>query len=202
MHGFTIYIYLQCANLGKLQMKRSIVAPALASLVFCSVFGCEQKGASTAEKPANDVKANDPRKPAPLRFDSVAVLPIVGDMGESWSKEKDASKAYLERKLPEAIASAIAKKRTDDSLKVIAPAVVNEKRRPEMNLKSLGLNLDAKTLLIGKAVPNGSFKIDFQLVVAETGELLWGDSLISGNEGAAEGIADMVVQHLMKAGTR
>jgi TolB-like protein len=127
-----------------------------------------------------------------VRYDSIAVLPLTGDPRDEKSFRKD----FLEAEFPEALAREIAKIRPD-GLKVIAPAVVREKQSPNVDLKNLGQLLGAKTLLIGKATSNKT--INFQLIVAENGVLLWGDEIADAFDGAprpAIKVAELVVQHL------
>jgi TolB-like protein len=153
---------------------------ALAGATGCNKDGPEKKNLPDGEKAPNEKKA------AAARYESIAVMPFTTDV--------EFSKPRYERELPEAVAREIARKRPD-SLIVIAPAVVQEKRRPDMDLKEFGRVLGAKTLLIGKA--NGA-NIDFQLIVAETGGLLWGESFNSGVKDLDTTLADRVVAALTR----
>lgn len=152
----------------------------------CAIFFIVTAFTLAGSAGCNPAKA--PEKAAASRYDSIAVLPITGENG-------GLSKEFLERELPEAVARVIARKRPGESLRVIAPAIVQERRKPEMELKELGKILEAKTLLIGKT--NGFNNIDFQLIVADTGELLWGEAVNTQNrDQLAATVADQVLKHL------
>jgi hypothetical protein len=177
----------------------------LALFTFAGLSGCQRDG------PGKKNTADEQQTVA-AQYGSIAIVPFTGDFGERWSgsvpkeKRKEYLENYLETQLPERLALEIARGAPSGSFKVISPAVVKEKRHMRDDLRALGKDVGAKLLLIGKAVPpltfgatEGQGSIDFQLVVAETGELLWGICMEAGRVGDAHAIAERVLGRLSYA---
>jgi hypothetical protein len=135
-------------------------------LTWAVCAGCDKTTPNTTEE----------KKPA--CYDSVAVLPISGELKIMFPGGLESQKTFLHREFPEELARAIARQRSPGSLKVISPTVVQEaqEERPGISVLALGRQVQAQTILIGKAVPETD-TITFQLVLTETGELLWGQSI-------------------------
>ena len=150
-------------------MKPGILFGMATLLTFAVSLGCNQKAEVTPNA----------KKPAAARYHSVAVLPISGELRIKYQGE-ELPKTFLERDFPEELAREISKLHSAEPLKVISMTAVQEalKQRPELSTRNLASAVNAETVLVGKAVPETN-EIAFQLIVAETGELLWGDSFLT-----------------------
>jgi TolB-like protein len=148
-------------------MKRPIMFFPVTLLALVVAVGCNQVAPSTAP----------PKNSASVTYDSVAVLPITGELQIKFQGGPETPKTFLQHEFPEELASEIAKQRGSGAFKVISPAVVQEYQLtyPTVKIRELGIGVGTKTVLLGKAVP-GTNEITFQLIVAESGELLWGES--------------------------
>lgn len=114
-------------------------------------------------------------KQAPVAaYDSIAVTPITGELTIKFQGDPEAQKELLQTVLPEELSQQIVKQQQAAGIKVISPAVMRTKQGIN-DFRELGRAVEAKTILVGKAIPANN-SIAFQLIVAETGELLWGES--------------------------
>jgi hypothetical protein len=97
-------------------MKRPIMFFPVTLLALVVAVGCNQVAPSTAP----------PKNSASVTYDSVAVLPITGELQIKFQGGPETPKTFLQHEFPEELASEIAKQRGSGAFKVISPAVVQE----------------------------------------------------------------------------
>jgi TolB-like protein len=146
-------------------MKSLVALMIVSMLTLTFACGCNQK---TSDKPQQN-------KSGTTLYESVAVMPITGELKIEFKGTPDAQTAFLQADFPEELAGEILKRRPAESFKVVSPAEVKEKQKPDLGVRELGKSLGAKVILVGRAEPNTN-RITFQLIVTETGDLLWSEA--------------------------
>lgn len=105
---------------------------------------------------------------------SVAIVPVTGFWQQGAPNADAKLRAFMDAGLPDRIARDIINNDKPQRLKVIATHETHMKQRPDLTPRQIGIELQVTAVLSGKLSNDG--RVSFQLVAANSGELLWSNS--------------------------